>query len=568
MQGDGRTQVASSDAGERMRAFLSKPAAAIWLVASIAVAGLFARIMAYPLQHDEHFYIPAAVLFSPDRLYDDFGFSHLPNLPLLLSGIFAAAGGHYVLIGRFVIFLAWLMAIGALVLIGRRQARSNLVAAVLVAFLVANPTLLDSTGMAVTNNFIATPFTLFGLLFFIEAASRPTPSRLLAAVAGFLLAAAIGFKANYVILVPPVAIAALLVPPHLSLRERLTKIGLPLLAGAIAGGIPTLYFLVRDPSGFVAHVVSFHRGPQLGYWGANLDPLDPKVMGLPAKMLLAQRAWFSGANLIMLLALAFYAALHLGRGKIRAWFDWATHWPILLLISIMMLAAAVSFLPTPAFPQYYTIPIPFALMLIALLHGSLDAAARSTARPFLIAALAVVALIGAPLLLSAAPRIVNVAGWTGFQVHRDSVQIARIARMDPRGGTMATLSPVYALEGGLTVYAPLAMGPFVYRAVAWIPAGDRRHYRSLASPGTIGTMLQSTPPAAVLTGQEGALDTPLSTFAVAHGYVAHPMQVGRGNAARDMILFTRPLPPRPFAFACAERPRASGGSAASEETCR
>ncbi|MET0309797.1 MAG: hypothetical protein ABW023_13905 [Sphingomonas sp.] len=521
--------------------------------------------MTYPLQHDEHFYVPAGILFSFGRLYPDFGFSHLPNLPILLSAVFAVAGGYYVLVGRLVVFLAWLMAVGALALIGRRCARSDMVAAVLVALLVANPALLDATGMAVTNNFIATPFALFGLLAFIEAATRPMPSRALAGLAGFLLAVAVGFKANYAILLPPVAIAAILVPPQLPMRARLTQIALPMLAGGIIGGAPTLYFLAQDPSGFLAHVVRFHRGPQLGYWGTNPDPLDPKAIGLSAKAIMAQRSWLSGTNLIVLLALAFYAALGFRGGRFRFLLDWRARWPILLLASITALAAAVSFLPTPGFPQYFTIPIPFALMLIALLHGALDSWEQRMTRPFLIAALALAAFIGTPILLSTAPRIVDIARWTGFQVHRDATRMAQIARAKDQRGLMATLSPVYALEGNLDVYPSLAMGPFVYRASAWIPAEDRRHYRSLTSPATVGAMLESTPPIAILTGQEGALDAPLSAFAVANGYVAHGIRIGRGNVARDMVLFTRPVPP---AADCAVPLGASGSSAMPKQACR
>lgn len=548
----------------------SKRAGLAWLALLLVLIGLFARIMTYPLQHDEQFYVPAAVLFSVDKLYPDFGFSHLPNLPILLAGVFAAVGGHYVLVGRLVIFVAWLLTAGALILIGRRHARSDLVAAVLVALLVANPALLDATGMAVTNNFIATPFALFGLLAFIEAATRTTPSRGLAALAGFLLAAAIGFKANYVVLLPPVAIAAFLVPPQLPIRARLTRIMLPMLAGATLGGAPTLYFLAQDPSGFFAHVVSFHRGPQLGYWRTHADPVDPKAIGLMAKALTAQRSWFSGTNLILLLALTFYATLALGRGVFRTKFDWARRWPVVLLTAITALAAIVSFLPTPAFPQYFTMPIPFALMLLAFLHGALDARERSIARPFLIAALTVAAVLGISILLSSAPRVANMAGWTGFRVHSDAARIARMVQPGPGRSAMATLSPVYALEGGLEVYPSLAMGPFVYRASAWIPAADREHYRALTSPETVGALLETAPPAAILIGEEGTLDAPLSAFAVAHGYDARAVRVGRGDAAREMILFTRPRPPVPLAFACGAASRNPGGRPAwaQAQACR
>src|SRR3546814_265989 len=86
-----------------------------------AALGLFARMMAYPLRHDEQIYLPAGILFTSGDLYQDFSFNHLPNLPLLLGGIFALTGSsHYLLVGRIVIFMCWIATVAALALkIGR-----------------------------------------------------------------------------------------------------------------------------------------------------------------------------------------------------------------------------------------------------------------------------------------------------------------------------------------------------------------------------------------------------------------------------------------------------------------
>src|SRR3546814_2798735 len=59
-----------------------------------AALGLFARMMAYPLRHDEQIYLPAGIFFPSDDRYPDFSFNHLPNLPLLLGGIFALTGSN------------------------------------------------------------------------------------------------------------------------------------------------------------------------------------------------------------------------------------------------------------------------------------------------------------------------------------------------------------------------------------------------------------------------------------------------------------------------------------------
>jgi hypothetical protein len=352
-------------------------------------------------------------------------------------------------------------------------------------------------------------------------------------------------------LLPPVAIATFFVPRQVSLRTRLVRVVLPVFAGGLIGGAPTLYFLATDPAGFVAHIFSFHRGPQIAYWRAHADPADPKIMSMSAKAILAQREWTSGANLILFLSLAYHATLALGgKGNIRR-FRPDFPWPILLLAGTVALAAVASFLPTPAFPQYFTTPLPFAIMLIALLQGWLDAHARALARPFLIVALGMTVLIGAPMLLASLPKLFFVSRWTGFRVHDDAQHIAAIVRRAQPKGALATLSPVHALEGGLAIEPALAMGPFVYRASEWIPPRDRRHYLHLASPASIGQLLYRAPPAGILIGFEGPLDAPLAAFAARHNYVGYRLSLGQMEGAKEPWLFTAPTKRLPDAPAVA-----------------
>ncbi|SFJ04109.1 4-amino-4-deoxy-L-arabinose transferase [Sphingomonas sp. NFR04] len=508
-----------------------------------ALTCITARILVYPLQHDEQFYLPASILFRFQDLYPGIGFSHLPNLPILLHGVFALAPhGPYLLVGRIVIIAAWFATIAALILAGRRYANSGLLTALMVALLVCNPGLTDATGMAVTNNFIATPFALFGLLALLEALERPGGSARQAALAGFLLAIAMGFKANYVVLALPVIAAVLLLPRSAPLHRRLRRTALPLAAGALIGAAPTLLFLAADPMGFLAHVFHFHRGPQIAYWDAHGDPFDPKILSMPAKLALAARLWLGGTNLMLVLALAAVSPLAWPRRRRDATLaDGAA----LMLAGIVVVTALASFLPTPAFPQYYTAPIPFAVLLLALLHGRLDAPSRDAARPWLIAALGVAVVLGAPALLSTLPRAASISAWTGVRVHADGRRIAQLVRANGRGTMVVTLSPVHVLEGGLTIDPSLALGPFVYRAADWIPAEDRRHYRFLASPTTIEAQLDHQVPAAVLVGAEGALDAPLLRYALRHGFEMHSVDLP-GAGFEAPLLLTRPrLAPSP-----------------------
>jgi len=451
-----------------------------WRVAAMAACAfcavaLFARIMTYPMQHDEQFYISAGVLFDRYPLYSGIGFSHLPNVALLFAGAFALLGDtHYLLIGRLLAFAAWIGTFAALMLIARTYARGTLIGGLMIALLALNPMFLNTTGMTATNNFLPVPFMLFGLYLFLRAADRSEPSPALAFASGFVLAVAAGFKANYLLLLIPFAIAALLVPPAVPLRSRLLRVALPLFVGGIAGGLPSILYALDDPQGFIAHIVNAHRGPQLGYWAAHPDPVDPKVIGIGSKLLLAHRLWLSGVAM---------------------------------------------------------------LTLVLLLFGSLDAPGRDLARPVMAAVFALTVITGAPLLLPALTGLAKPGGWTGVQVARDGAAIAARVRQRAGDGPVATLSPIHALEGHLPIYPHFALGQFMVRAAPWVPEGERRHYAYFVTPGTIPSLLSAQPPAAILTGMEGDTDAALEAFATERGYQPVPLSLKKAEDAKRVRLY-------------------------------
>ncbi len=500
---------------------------------ALCLLALFARIMTYPLQHDEQFYVSAGVLFGDYPLYSGIGFTHLPNIALLYAGAFALFGDtHYLLIGRLLTAAAWIATIAALWLIARAYVRSALIGGLMLALLVLNPMFLNATGMTATNNFLPVPFMLFGLFLFLRAADRSGPSPVLALASGFLLAVAAGFKANYVVLLIPFGVAALLVPPDLPLRNRLTRVALPLLIGGIIGGLPSIVYALADPEGFIAHVFSAHRGPQLAYWAAHPDPADPKVIGIAGKLLLTHRLWLSGVPMLMLVLLLSFVAIAVVRRETLA-----VRWPHLLVASLATFGTVISFAPSPSFPQYFTPPLPFAIVLIGLLFSALDTPGRNLAWPLVAAVLVLTVVTGAPLLLPSLAGVTNASGWTGFRVARDGAAITALMKERGVDGPVATLSPIHVEEGHLPVYPHFALGQFQVRAAQWVPANERRHYDYFVTPDEIPAMLRARPPAAILTGMEGKTDAALDAFARERGYRMVPLSLRKVEDADSVRLY-------------------------------
>ncbi len=511
---------------DRFRGY-QKPAF-VGAVIFVALA-LFARIMSYPLRHDEQFYLPAGQYLHDWPLYQDINFTHLPNLPLFLNVILTLPGVESdLLVGRSLVFGIWLCTALALYMTARFVGCDRGIAALIVLLLVLNPLLLGPAGMLVTNNFIPAPFALLGLLLFLKGCSSPNPSIWLNLLSGMCLSLAIGFKANYVFLVPPIVIAALLVPPGIAFLTRLTRVALPLLIGALVAGFPTLYYFALDPVDVFVHVVSFHRHAHVDFWTANNAIEGPVALSFFGKIVLAQGVWLAGGTLLI-----FLLALTLGITAVTKSKDangdsetkpW---WPVILTAGLVLSAALVSFLPTPAFPQYYSPPIAFALVLCAMLYGRLTSIGRRQAAPVMAAVALLTTAGGLPVLLPDLPNLVRPAKWTGNTVGKASDEIERLMVEQGGDGPLLTLAPIYGTENNLPQYKELLLGPFIYRAIEYIAPTNRKYFSHVASPRTLETVLKRTPPKAVLVGLEENLDRPIETWAIRNGY--RPVRVPLGD---------------------------------------
>ena len=473
-------------------------------VFGVLAAALAATIVAAPVRHDEQLFVSAGLLLGQGELYRDFGYNHLPNLPILLK-LVALLGGAAspVLVFRWVIVAAWAVTLGLLTGFAWRRTGSPWVALLAGLLLIVNPLLTGQAGTLVTNNFLPVPFALAGLIVFLDEAGEGAPRWWRMALAGFLLAVAAGMKANYVLLIPPFAVAALMVPAAATLRERLVRVALPMLAGGVIGGLPTLWAAASDPAGFADHVFYYHRGPHLAWALAAHEQL---VIDMRDRIALGLSLWGGGSTLLLAVAAVAVACQLLARG-------WRPGWQAWLVVGLIVAGVIVAFVPRPSFPQYFVPPLPFALVLLVLLAGAQASGERAALIP-LFAGIALLALvIDAPRLVERLPMLVRPASWTGTGVHAISQQVAAAAR----GRPVATLSPLYVLDAGGKVYPELAAGPFVYRVADLIPPDHRKHWR-LVSPATLAARLDAEPPGAVLVGTEGALDDGLRRYAAARGF--------------------------------------------------
>ncbi|WP_419813914.1 hypothetical protein [Glacieibacterium sp.] len=496
--------IAAAAARSRPRVAGDRLVLACGIGLGVLCAALAATILGAPLRHDEQMFVSTGLLFGQGALYRDFGFNHLPNLPILLNAVAHLTDfWRPLLVYRCVILLAWLATGWLLAYLARKETGSPLAAMFVVLLLVANPLLGGQAGTLVTNNFMPMPFALAGLALYLGEATRAEIRPIRIALAGALLAVAVGMKANYVLLIPPFAVAAICAPASLPLAMRLKRLALPLLIGAAIGGAPTLYAFAADPAGFIDHVVGYHRGPHLAW---ALTSRESLVISLHDRIALSISVWGAGPTLLLAASVVAVAVQLASRG-------WRPDWRVLLVLGLVATGIAVAFLPRPSFPQYFAPPLPFLLVLLILLIGRQTDAERRSMMPVFAAAAGLTIVLAAPPLLARLPLLARPAAWTGNVVHDTAVAVAAAAH----GRPVATLAPIYALDGGAAVYPELAVGPFVYRVADLIAPDHRRFWRTV-SASTLAARLDAQPPGAILVGAEGELDDAFRAYAASRGY--------------------------------------------------
>lgn len=501
------------------------------VILAVMLAGIAGRVLSYPLNRDENMFVSVASQLGKGDLYRDLGYNHLPNLPYLLGSIYSATGASaYLFTGRLLVLVAWLALIAILWFIARRL-NAGMPAFFTGAFLLTGSVLLlGPSGMLVSNTFLPLPFAFASFYFLIGAMDDRRASPLSAFLAGLFASLAVGFKVNYFFLAPVIAAATILAPQARPWLERLFKGFLPLAAGGIVGGLPALIHLARDPDAFLAHTLRYFTELQKAYWGSSTDPL---VTGLAQKTLLAEEIWLSNTCLLAIAGLVVLVAMVVWERGLWEGIRSVASWQVLLPATLAACGFVVAFVPDPAFPQYFALPLPFLVLTMVGLASLLNEGERRAAMPLWLA-LSLMALVGSVTRVGPGlVQLVRPGHWESLALHQDMRDLAERGGLE-RGTQVVTMTPVMAIEGGWQIYPEFTAGQFVYRVAPFIPADDRPYYRT-TSPAQLPQFLASRRPAGILVNEEEPMEAALAAYAVNNGYREVP-----APKDRDVRLFVRP----------------------------
>jgi hypothetical protein len=188
------------------------------------------------------------------------------------------------------------------------------------------------------------------------------------------------------------------------------------------------------------------------------------------------------------------------------------------------LVAVGSFLPTPTWYQYFYAPLPFALLAIALGLSYLTQETSQARNWFLLLLIQLVLLANTFVLLDLRRisylRYVDL--WKPLVIHQVGEDIREQIGSE---GWVFTIAPIYPLEGGLQIYAPLATGVFAFRSGSLLNS-EQRQYQGIVSSENFETYLDQDLPEGILVGFNQILEEPIIQYAVSKGYRPQPLDKG------------------------------------------
>lgn len=479
-----------------------------WLLLGLL---LFAFVLGRGYNHDEEQFLAAGVLAMESLPYRDFMYLQPPAYPALLAGLFRLLGleGGYFLTARLLNLGFTLLALAALWRFARLLS-DDPAPAMATTLLFAASTAIQPAIDSMRNDMAPCALALWATVLLLGEMGRDRPRHRLAALAGLLMAGAVGMKLSYGF-APPLLLF------WLAWRRR------GLLPAFVAGGAAGALLLVPWPlkgwAGFVEGVFTYHRvTPALWHAEAGLSA----YFGLEYLAEFLNRRIFTDAVFAVLLFLA--TALLLVRRGAEA--ETGRLYPGLL--GMMMLCALIfGLLPRPPYIQYFMPFAAFALLALPVAWAALEPAGR--VRGALLAAVVLLgALPGTLVMLANAPRLMQPGKWMVTRVADAGRAIGAEMRAAGLSGPVATLSPIPVLEAGLEIYPELATGPFFYRTADRLPAETLKRLNAVGRRD-LPALLAAHPPAAILVGrEEPGLEQPLLDHARAHGFIERPVPGVRG----------------------------------------
>ena len=489
---------------------------AIALLFGFMAAVLIGNAMTAGLNRDEHQFVAAGALLARDGWlpYRDYPYLHLPMLVFVYGTIFKATDYLLLAARGFNVCAAWILLIVVFRLSTRalREQEYHLRIGVSVAvtlLLFTNPLFRFTEGRAWNHDF---PVLLAILAFSCGCtyAQKIFYRKVLFFLAGIFLGGAVSSRLTFAPLILPF-LAIVLFGPNSSERKQWPMAAL-FGAGLAIALLPTLLLFWMNPHQFL-----FDNFTYRGAIGRSFRIIENRhSITTGSAILFPFGLIFQYPNNAWVVLVFAYVVLW---KRLICW-DWRCDPERRLTFILVLLPFAIvgCFAPRPPFRQYYYDLVPF--LILGIVYSLAGTEPRLLSRYLL-------TFFGFFLVCGAFSRFdfsyLKAFGtadqWRPLTVHSMGLDIKEAVRR----GRILTLSPIFPLEGGLSIYPKFATGVFAWRTSKFIPKKEQEEL-GFASAENLSKLLDSDPPAGILLGGEPAeLEQPFLEFAQKNQYTLHPL---------------------------------------------
>jgi hypothetical protein len=517
---------------------------------SLVFALLLSRAVSSGISHDENQFIAPGQLLADHGLlpYRDYPYTHMPY-GVVLYALSAGISNYDYLAGRILGAVTWLACILLIIGISRTIGKSNIAPSrsapsvdtlfgefVMVFIFLYHPISGYVLGAALNHSF-ATFFSLLALFYFLRGLLKLSSLRAAAFGSGLCISLAAWVRFNYASLIV-VLLAAWLLYALTQHRSQLFETARPLTAGLLVASLPALGLIALAPAAFFYGNIVYVRLNTLYYEGI----LFRQTMDLPSKLsTFLNSVLHSPIDIVLYAMLIFAGVVYLARflkGKSALDLIGLT---TAAFAGILFLAA---FAPTPTQAHYFFAPLPFMLIIVALLAWDLCQRSRLRYTLLFVGLLvALAATIRIPDPVNQLADLLHPSDWTPLQVH----EFGQGLKAYVPASRMLTLFSMIPMEAGYEAYPFTATGPFSWRTSLLLTSERRAHY-GLISPEELPRLLDASPPAGILTGFEapnagfkrqdlGGLEKPFIDYAMQHGY--RPIPLSPKFLEHTLILWVR-----------------------------
>ena len=464
-------------------------------VLMILSALFFLNGMSKPPTRDEQMYCTAGVLMAQGKtIYRDFAYvSQLPYHPLLLATLYRGLGTtHYLLTARAVSILCECAIMVCIVGVfrgafGEQKRAGTLFGTLGALFYGCNPVVYMANGYAWNHDVVLLCVLLaLWLTLTADAGARYFFMRF-AAIGGLLTIA--NCMRITTTLIWGLFLFYLFFAAGVERRHRL-QVGLAFFVGTAVVLLWPLSVFAQAPHACLLNIVTL---PKLyAQWHHEQGSVHNKV-----DLSLICLTTLGYLSLLTAMLSAFVGSALTRKTSCSPWRSRQR-----VLAALVGGFVVIAFVPPTMWQQYWAVPVP--LMVLSMAYPLQDVWRKRG--QYLSARLAIALIMGCALLVIGAhavtvwqaPPIFSPIEWAPIRLHR----LARtISHTVEESGPILTVSPLYALEGGLPIYPELATGAIVFR-IADLLSADVRQRTKTVGPSSLGHILREHPPGAILIGTE------------------------------------------------------------------